>query len=69
MIATTLRSWRKRISASNAPTPADGSVDRIVIGWIKLSYKTPSTMYTVTSAARISNGSLDSEFVKDAAVP
>ncbi len=25
------------ISASNAPTPADGRVDRIVIGWMKLS--------------------------------
>ena len=69
MIATTLKSWRKRISARKAPTPADGSVDRIVIGWIKLSYKTPSTMYTVTSAARMSNGSLASEFVNDAAVP
>ena len=33
-----------RISASSAPTPADGSVERIVIGWIKLSYNTPSTM-------------------------
>ena len=25
------------ISASSAPTPADGSVERIVIGWMKLS--------------------------------
>ena len=69
MMATTLKSWRNRISASNAPTPAEGSVDRIVIGWMKLSYNTPSTMYTVTSAARISSGSLASEFVNDAAVP
>ncbi len=44
MIATTLRSWWNRISARNAPTPADGSVERIVIGWMKLSYSTPSTM-------------------------
>jgi hypothetical protein len=43
-------------SASSAPTPADGSVDRIVIGCTKLSYSTPSTMYTVSSAARISQG-------------
>ena len=28
---------RRRISASSAPTPADGSVDRMVIGWMKLS--------------------------------
>src|ERR1700691_1240013 len=69
MIATTLKSWRKRINARKAPTPADGNVDRIVIGWTKLSYKTPSTMYTVTSAARISKGSLASELVNDAAVP
>ena len=32
MMATTLRSWPKRISASSAPTPAEGSVDRIVMG-------------------------------------
>ena len=37
MMATTLRSWRKIISASSAPTPADGSVERIVMGWMKLS--------------------------------
>ena len=36
---------------------------------MKLSYSTPSTMYTVTSAARISRGSLVSEFLKAAAVP
>jgi hypothetical protein len=34
----------KRSSASSAPTPAEGSVDRIVIGWIVLSYRIPSTM-------------------------
>ncbi len=31
-------------SATSAPTPAEGSEDRIVIGWMKLSYSTPSTM-------------------------
>ena len=31
-------------SASNAPTAADGRVERIVIGWMALSYSTPSTM-------------------------
>ena len=35
--AITDRSWPNSISASSAPTPADGSVDRIVIGWMKLS--------------------------------
>ena len=35
--AMTLKSLRKMISASSAPTPAEGSVERIVIGWIKLS--------------------------------
>ena len=42
--ATTDRSWPNSISASSAPTPAEGSVDRIVSGWMKLSYSTPSTM-------------------------
>src|SRR6202034_1244845 len=36
---------------------------------MKLSYSTPSTMYTVTRAARISKASLDREFSKAAAVP
>jgi len=31
-------------SASSAPTLAEGKVDRMVIGWTKLSYSTPSTM-------------------------
>ena len=34
MMAMTPRSVRVSISASNAPMPADGSVDRIVIGWM-----------------------------------
>ena len=33
----------KAIKASSAPTPAEGRVDRMVIGWIRLSYKMPST--------------------------
>ena len=39
IIAMTLRSTLKSSSATIAPTPAEGSVDRIVSGWIKLSYK------------------------------
>src|ERR1700678_1702363 len=57
------------MSASKAPTPAEGSVERMVTGWMKLSYNTPSTMYTVTRAANINRASLDSEFLNDAAVP
>jgi len=40
-----------------------------VMAWMKLSYKTPSTIYTVTIAARISSGSLVSEFLNEAAEP
>src|SRR5271156_388931 len=36
---------------------------------MKLSYSTPSTIYTVTRAARMSSASLESEFLKEAAVP
>ena len=42
--AYTLRSTRKIRSVSSAPNPAKGSAERIVSGWIKLSYKMPSTM-------------------------
>ena len=34
MMAMTPRSLPVSISASSAPTPADGSVERIVIGWM-----------------------------------
>ena len=37
MIAMTLRSLPSIISANSAPTPAEGSVESIVIGWMKLS--------------------------------
>ncbi len=40
MLSSLLNSSRARM----APTPADGSVDRIVIGCTKLSYSMPSTM-------------------------
>ena len=50
--AITDRSLPVASSASSAPIPADGSVERIVTGWIQLSYSTPSTMYIVTIAAR-----------------
>ena len=35
--AMTERSWRVTINASSAPTPAEGSVVKIVNGWMKLS--------------------------------
>ena len=34
MSAMMLKSVRQSMSARSAPTPADGSVDRIVIGWM-----------------------------------
>ena len=34
----------KITSVSSAPKTAEGSPERIVIGWMKLSYSTPSTM-------------------------
>ena len=37
IIAMTLRSVWMRSSARMAPTPAEGSVERIVRGWTKLS--------------------------------
>lgn len=37
MIEMMVRSWPAIISASRAPMPAEGSVDRMVIGWMKLS--------------------------------
>ncbi len=37
IIAITLRSILNSISVRSAPTPAAGSPDRIVIGWMKLS--------------------------------
>jgi hypothetical protein len=44
MMPITSRSLPAIISASSAPMPADGSVERIVTGWMKLSYSTPSTI-------------------------
>jgi hypothetical protein len=37
IIAMTERSILKMSRASRAPTPAEGSVERIVMGWMKLS--------------------------------
>ena len=37
MRAMTVNSVPETRSASSAPTPAEGSVERIVIGWMKLS--------------------------------
>jgi len=57
------------ISPSSAPIPADGRVERMVSGWMKLSYSTPSTMYTVTIAARISSSVVPSEAWNASAAP
>ena len=43
MSAMILNSIRKSSNASSAPTPAEGSVDRMVSGCRKLSYSMPST--------------------------
>jgi len=40
----TERSYPLQRRASSAPIPAEGSVERIVNGWIRLSYSTPSTI-------------------------
>ena len=42
--AITLSSVFQYLRASSAPRPADGSVERIVTGWMRLSYRMPSTM-------------------------
>ena len=44
IIAMMLRSVCDSSRASSAPTPADGSVERMVMGWQQLSYSMPSTM-------------------------
>jgi hypothetical protein len=56
MMPTTDRSICAMRSAGSAPTPADGSVERIIRGWMKLSYNMPRMMQTTTSAAPISAG-------------
>ena len=49
--------------------PAEGRVDRIVMGWMKLSYSTPSTMYITTTAASSSSSSLSRLLRKASAAP
>ena len=49
------------IKANKAPTPAEGKVDKMVIGCSRLSYSTPSTKYSVTKAARMSKGCVSKE--------
>ena len=56
--AMMVRSSPASMSASSAPMPADGSVERMVMGWMKLSYSTPSTMYMTSTAATSSSNSL-----------
>ena len=67
--AISVKSWRSISRASSAPRPADGSVDRMVSGCTKLSYRMPSTIYMVTRAARISQGCCASVCCRAAAVP
>ncbi len=44
MMPITERSIFPSCSARSAPIPAEGSVDRIVSGWMKLSYSIPRMM-------------------------
>ena len=57
------------INASKAPTPAEGSVERMVTGCTRLSYSIPNTKYTASKAKAISTGWLDSDCWKVCAVP
>ncbi len=43
IMAMTDRSILNAISVSSAPMPADGRPEMIVIGWMKLSYRMPSS--------------------------
>ena len=43
IMAITDSSMRNRIRVSSAPMPADGRPEMMVIGWMKLSYRMPST--------------------------
>ncbi len=49
--------------------PADGSVERMVMGWMKLSYSTPSTMYMTSTAASSNSSSLVRLLRKASAAP
>ena len=42
--ATNDKSWPVTFRAMAAPMPAEGNVVRIVNGWMRLSYSTPSTI-------------------------
>src|ERR1039458_2165070 len=69
MMEMTFRSTLKSISASMAPTLADGRVEMIVSGWTRLSYKMPRTIYTASSAVRIRMGSVLSDCWYASSVP
>ena len=43
IMAITDRSILNSISVRSAPMPADGRPEMMVIGWMKLSYRMPST--------------------------
>jgi hypothetical protein len=38
------KSYPRAMRPKKAPTPAEGRVERIVMGWMKLSYRIPRTM-------------------------
>ena len=61
MIEMTFRSSLNSISAIIAPTLAEGSVERIVIGCTRLSYNTPRTIKTASIAVTTSSGSVPSD--------
>ncbi len=44
IMPTISRLLLNRTMATSAPTPAEGSVEMMVSGWIRLSYSIPSTM-------------------------
>ncbi len=51
IMAITDRSILNNISVSSAPMPADGRPEMMVIGWMKLSYRMPSTTKAAKTAA------------------
>ncbi len=58
MIEMTFRSSLNSISAIIAPTLAEGSVERMVIGCTRLSYKTPRTIKMARIAVTTRSGSV-----------
>ena len=67
--AITLNSMPQAIRASKAPPPADGRVERMVSGWMRLSYSMPSTIYRAARAASTSTTWLPAVSLNILAVP